>query len=228
MHIRALSYATIPKIIFRAFRVPIAGATVGAGAISYANYKFEGTSILANCCYLYSFVPIEVRQATTGWITSAQETATDVYDAASDGFKAVSSRLADVQLPTMETPQFLKDLFASRDGSGDQSEGKGGKGDGDGSRGPKPDGHDATVAALVAATLSAPAYDSSEDAKAGLGAQPNELMHLTRKLIEIRSMLLSIDQSDALKLPSIVVIGSQSSGKSSVLEAIVGHEFLPK
>ena len=41
-------------------------------------------------------------------------------------------------------------------------------------------------------------------------------------------MLLSIDQSDALKLPSIVVIGSQSSGKSSVLEAIVGHEFLPK
>ena len=53
-------------------------------------------------------------------------------------------------------------------------------------------------------------------------------MHLTKKLIEIRSMLLSIDQSDALKLPSIVVIGSQSSGKSSVLEAIVGHEFLPK
>ncbi|KAI0044912.1 hypothetical protein FA95DRAFT_205149 [Auriscalpium vulgare] len=52
--------------------------------------------------------------------------------------------------------------------------------------------------------------------------------HLTKKLIEIRSMLLSIDQSDALKLPSIVVIGSQSSGKSSVLEAIVGHEFLPK
>ncbi|TFY78170.1 hypothetical protein EWM64_g5839 [Hericium alpestre] len=56
----------------------------------------------------------------------------------------------------------------------------------------------------------------------------NGLMHLTKKLIEIRTMLLSIDQSDALKLPSIVVIGSQSSGKSSVLEAIVGHEFLPK
>ncbi|CAG8577586.1 8482_t:CDS:2, partial [Cetraspora pellucida] len=33
---------------------------------------------------------------------------------------------------------------------------------------------------------------------------------------------------NGLKLPSIVVIGSQSSGKSSVLEAIVGHEFLPK
>ncbi|RKO96951.1 hypothetical protein CAUPRSCDRAFT_7280, partial [Caulochytrium protostelioides] len=33
---------------------------------------------------------------------------------------------------------------------------------------------------------------------------------------------------DAMKLPSIVVIGSQSSGKSSVLEALVGHAFLPK
>ena len=58
--------------------------------------------------------------------------------------------------------------------------------------------------------------------------QEHQLLQLTKKLIEIRSVLLSVDQSDALKLPSIVVIGSQSSGKSSVLEAIVGHEFLPK
>lgn len=57
---------------------------------------------------------------------------------------------------------------------------------------------------------------------------PSDLLGLTKKLIAIRSILLSIDQSDTLKLPSIVVIGSQSSGKSSVLEAIVGNEFLPK
>ncbi|CAG8717098.1 20729_t:CDS:2, partial [Dentiscutata erythropus] len=36
-----------------------------------------------------------------------------------------------------------------------------------------------------------------------------------------------IDHEEGLKLPNIVVIGSQSSGKSSVLEVIVGHEFLP-
>lgn len=59
-------------------------------------------------------------------------------------------------------------------------------------------------------------------------------------MIEIRNMLKSIpppldDENnkeksalDELKLPSIVVVGSQSSGKSSVLESIVGHEFLPK
>jgi GTP-binding protein EngB required for normal cell division len=64
--------------------------------------------------------------------------------------------------------------------------------------------------------------------KGELPKEEHQLLQLTRKLIEIRSVLLSVDQSDALKLPSIVVIGSQSSGKSSVLEAIVGHEFLPK
>ncbi|KAI8982380.1 P-loop containing nucleoside triphosphate hydrolase protein [Mycotypha africana] len=62
----------------------------------------------------------------------------------------------------------------------------------------------------------------------GFSAQDEQLMMLTRKLIEIRSILMSIDHNETLKLPSIVVIGSQSSGKSSVLEAIVGHEFLPK
>lgn len=53
-------------------------------------------------------------------------------------------------------------------------------------------------------------------------------MLLTKKMIEIRGLLQMVGQGTALTLPSIVVIGSQSSGKSSVLEAIVGHEFLPK
>ncbi|ODV78386.1 mitochondrial dynamin-like GTPase [Suhomyces tanzawaensis NRRL Y-17324] len=55
----------------------------------------------------------------------------------------------------------------------------------------------------------------------------DEMMNLTRQMIEIRNLLASIDH-DTIKLPSIVVIGSQSSGKSSVLESIVGQEFLPK
>lgn len=32
----------------------------------------------------------------------------------------------------------------------------------------------------------------------------------------------------SLDLPQIVVIGSQSSGKSSLIESIVGKEFLPR
>ncbi len=163
-----------------------------------------------------------MRRKSQEWIDRAQDTATDVFDSASDALKSVSSAVSEIKLPTIEAPQFLKDLFSTGN-KGDG--GKEGDQEGSGESG-KPGGEEAAVAALVAATLSSPSEPRSDSDNS---ADPrNGLMHLTRKLIEIRTMLLSIDQSDALKLPSIVVIGSQSSGKSSVLEAIVGHEFLPK
>ncbi|AMD22724.1 HHL046Wp [Eremothecium sinecaudum] len=57
----------------------------------------------------------------------------------------------------------------------------------------------------------------------------DEILNLTKQMIEIRAILSKIDSSTAgITLPSIVVVGSQSSGKSSVLESIVGREFLPK
>jgi dynamin-like GTPase MGM1, mitochondrial len=168
----------------------------------------------------------EFRKTSEGWISSVRDTATDLFDTASGGLKAVSEQVQSVNLPTLETPQFLKDLFSPKEGShskGDQNhEERAAPGKG------RPGGDEAAIAALVAATMSSP-LDSAEDAKdLPMDSRQNGLMHLTKKLIEIRTMLLSIDQSDALKLPSIVVIGSQSSGKSSVLETIVGHEFLPK
>lgn len=49
-----------------------------------------------------------------------------------------------------------------------------------------------------------------------------------KKMLEIRETLRIAGCADAVSLPNIVVIGSQSSGKSSVLESIVGHDFLPK
>ena len=42
VHIRAISYSSLPKFAARALRLPIAGATAGAGALGYANYKYEG------------------------------------------------------------------------------------------------------------------------------------------------------------------------------------------
>lgn len=134
--------------------------------------------------------------------------------------------MSEFELPDFSAPQFVRDLFTRSNDANEKSERDTG-GD-NGSRGRRPDDEDSVaVAALVAATLSPPSYSSTSD-DTSTTPQQNDLMQLTRKLIEIRSMLISIDQSDALKLPSIVVIGSQSSGKSSVLEAIVGHEFLPK
>uniref|UniRef100_A0A914XM62 Dynamin-type G domain-containing protein n=1 Tax=Plectus sambesii TaxID=2011161 RepID=A0A914XM62_9BILA len=39
---------------------------------------------------------------------------------------------------------------------------------------------------------------------------------------------VGVDASKVIDLPRIVVVGSQSSGKSSVLESIVGFDFLPR
>ncbi|KAJ7591381.1 P-loop containing nucleoside triphosphate hydrolase protein [Mycena floridula] len=207
MHVRALSYSSIPRFVARAFRVPVGAATVGAGGLGYANYKFE-----------------EVRKQSQAWIGAVQDSATDLFDSAADGIKSITSRVAAVKLPDVETPQFLKDLFTSSSGDGSKED----SGSSGSERPSKPPSDPAAIAALVAATMSSPSDSKAEDSNSGFDIKQNGLMHLTKKLIEIRSMLLSIDQSDSLKLPSIVVIGSQSSGKSSVLEAIVGHEFLPK
>jgi len=145
-------------------------------------------------------------------------------DSASGGLKALTAQVSEFKLPDIQTPKFLQDLFFSHDkeGSGHDGQGKSSHSE------PRSPQDAAIVAALVAATMSSPSEAKPNDTNTAFDLRQNGLMHLTRKLIEIRSMLLSIDQSDALKLPSIVVIGSQSSGKSSVLEAIVGHEFLPK
>ncbi|RKP16523.1 hypothetical protein ROZALSC1DRAFT_8376, partial [Rozella allomycis CSF55] len=51
---------------------------------------------------------------------------------------------------------------------------------------------------------------------------------IIKKMIDLRNILKALGQDNMITLPSIVVVGSQSSGKSSVLESIVGHEFLPK
>lgn len=158
-------------------------------------------------------------------MTSVQDTVSDMFGSASGVVKDVSSRISDVKLPTFETPDFLKDLFSSSEGGGREH---GNEDPGSSSRKKKPDGDDAAALAAMLAATSLSASDSKAAEDDGSDGRQNGLMHLTRKLIEIRTMLISIDQSDALKLPSIVVIGSQSSGKSSVLEAIVGHEFLPK
>ena len=84
------------------------------------------------------------------------------------------------------------------------------------------------AAAAGAATGSALAFEDDDERSNQQAAEDDQMMLLTRKMIEIRNILQTVGQSNTLTLPSIVVIGSQSSGKSSVLEAIVGHEFLPK
>jgi len=120
----------------------------------------------------------------------------------------------------IELPTWMKGMFEGGE--------KTGSGPGDG--GPEPN-QSKGGAAAVAGTGAAFGYTLSpeeDERSAEEGARDDQMMMLTKKMIEIRSILQVVGQSNALVLPSIVVIGSQSSGKSSVLEAIVGHEFLPK
>jgi len=118
--------------------------------------------------------------------------------------------------------KWLSDIF---EGQEESSGGSGGN-----PKGPKQSNAGATAAA-GAATGAAFGYDKEQDGddrREEQIARDDQMMMLTKKMIQIRSLLQTVGQSETLTLPSIVVIGSQSSGKSSVLEAIVGHEFLPK
>jgi GTP-binding protein EngB required for normal cell division len=125
----------------------------------------------------------------------------------------------------VELPEWLQKILRLDEES---QSGDGGSPGGD--RPPKESRAGATAAA-GAATGSAFGYGDSDedDPRPEMEvAEDDQMMVLTRKMIEIRNILQTVGQSSTLTLPSIVVIGSQSSGKSSVLESIVGHEFLPK
>ncbi|RSH92606.1 dynamin-like GTPase mgm1 [Saitozyma podzolica] len=262
VHVRAISFSTIPRMMARAFRVPLYGAAIGAGGFGYANYKLEG-----------------VRNATSEMFNQVGDTLSSAYNTTSDTLsstfatasglsrqvgsqisESVRGAAADVQDGAESFGQGAKDWWAavkeqlpdwnfgdkSVGGSGSSGGGGGsdrgakenkwrpGEGPGESSGGGGGGGE--AMLGLVGAAAMSKAEEERERERektvsdpfsAGAGNE-HQLLQLTRKLIEIRSVLLSVDQSDALKLPSIVVIGSQSSGKSSVLEAIVGHEFLPK
>lgn len=120
-----------------------------------------------------------------------------------------------------ELPEWMQKIFRLEE----STSGDGGNG---GNKLPKD--NQVAAAAAGAAAGSAYAYENTDDGdyQTRREADNDQMMVLTRKMIEIRNILTQVGQSNTLTLPSIVVIGSQSSGKSSVLEAIVGHEFLPK
>jgi hypothetical protein len=49
-----------------------------------------------------------------------------------------------------------------------------------------------------------------------------------RKLINVIDELRDVGLQDYIELPRIAVVGTQSAGKSSLLESISGFDFLPR
>ena len=178
-------------------------------------------------------VNVEAGNYAMDVITKTKETVTDVAGGLFGSARDIAEQTRKGwQNTTDQTdwPEWMQKILRTHDGILEEKGSGSGAGDGGGPEPPKQSRIGAGAAA-VAATTAAYGYDQSpeDDERSGEEmARDDQMMVLTKKMIEIRSILQTVGQSNTLTLPSIVVIGSQSSGKSSVLEAIVGHEFLPK
>ncbi|KAI9838241.1 MAG: dynamin-like GTPase mgm1 [Sclerophora amabilis] len=199
----------LPKLALKLARIPAMFGGAMIAGLAYVQYQAGQAGTYA--------VDLFRRAGET-----ASGTASSMFDAAK-GFTEQTQRGWERTKDDAELPDWMKKVFRFE---GSSSEGGGGSSGPNGS--PKQTG---TGTAAGAATAAAFGYNQSveDDTRSGEEtARDDQMMMLTKKMIEIRGLLQSIGQSGTLTLPSIVVIGSQSSGKSSVLEAIVGHEFLPK
>ena len=214
VHVRAISTSSgLPKFMLRMVRLPLYGMAGATGLYAYTNYKLD-----------------EFKGKLSNFFGSASDTASGMYD-------SLSMRTSSALEGARSSWASFWDRFQSNFEQAREEEAEQERGDESNRPDPEPnhDGMLAAAAAALGATLSGGEHDGEHAEHAEDGApkpvpgSSEELMLLTRKLIEVRNILKSVDHdSDQLVLPSIVVIGSQSSGKSSVLESIVGHEFLPK
>jgi dynamin-like GTPase MGM1, mitochondrial len=208
---RPISFVRVLPKLFTKF------ATLGAAA---------GGATIAGLIYVQNQATA-AGQAISNWFSGVTDGASSVAFEAFDGASDVMSRMRrgwDVTKGKIETPEWMKEIFEGKDGSQGGDKGPGGESPKESRAGAAAAG---TAAVAIGSQYAADA-DEEDDKDGEKNARDDQMMLLTKKMIQIRSLLQTIGQSDSLTLPSIVVIGSQSSGKSSVLEAIVGHEFLPK
>ncbi|KAL8857526.1 MAG: hypothetical protein Q9178_005854 [Gyalolechia marmorata] len=208
--IRTLSfYRVLPNLAVKLVRIPAMFGGAVIGGLAYLQYQATQAGNYA----------ADVLRRTGDWASGTAGGvfggAKDILDQTRTGWARTKDELG------------IADWWRQQSQSGESASGAGGESGGPGGEPPK---QSRAQAAAVAGTGAAFGYTTPEDddRTGEEAARDDQMMVLTKKMIEIRSMLQMIGKSDTLLLPSIVVIGFQSSGKSSVLEAIVGHEFLPK
>ncbi|KAJ3415745.1 dynamin-like GTPase mgm1 [Chytridiales sp. JEL 0842] len=190
----------IPRLGLMLVRLPLAFGAAGAGATGYMYYKVNEFS--------KDIVPDWAKDALNqakDWVSSIDLSNLDL------DFSKLKIEPENVELPINElTGPIVSE--AALPGMEEASKNL-----------------DQMTANVLNAKATPPGAAQQPAGTGPVGTGPDgDLMILTKKLIEVRNLLKTVDNNTNLQLPSIVVIGSQSSGKSSVLEAIVGHEFLPK
>ncbi|KAI2473844.1 dynamin family protein [Annulohypoxylon bovei var. microspora] len=210
--VRNASFARfLPRLMVKFIRIPAMAGGVMIGGIAWIQYQATQAGN-----YAWDIV-INTKDSVTNTATGLFDGAKGIADQTMRGWQNTKEHV--------ELPEWMQRILRVQEeiGTGKQGDGPGGE---------EPPKQSRTGAAIAAgASAAAYGYDqSSEDdpRSADEMAKDDQMMVLTKKMIEIRNILAKVGQSSTLTLPSIVVIGSQSSGKSSVLESIVGHEFLPK
>lgn len=197
----------LPKLAAKFIRIPAMFGGLMIGGVAWIQYQ-----------------AVQVSNSATEMYRNAKGIATDTASSVFGSAKGIAEQIGkgwENTKDSVEMPEWMQKVLRAQEEVG-TGNGKGGGPD-PGSEPP----NKGRAAALASAT--AGAFTIVEDDRDGEEvAKDDQMMVLTKKMIEIRNILSKVGQSSALTLPSIVVIGSQSSGKSSVLEAIVGHEFLPK
>ena len=207
--VRNASFARVlPNLALKLVRIPAMFGAALLGGVAYLQYQAaQAGSYAMDTLRRGRDIANEAAGGFFGSVKNVAEQTKMGWEKTKDG---------------IELPSWIKTIYQGEEGEGSSQGGPGG--------GPPPN-QSRGGAAAVAGTGAAFGYTLSpeeDERSVEEGARDDQMMMLTKKMIEIRSILQVVGQSSALVLPSIVVIGSQSSGKSSVLEAIVGHEFLPK
>ena len=208
--VRNASFARVlPQLALKLVRIPAMFGAAMIGGLAYLQYQATQAGSYA----------MDVLSKGKDWATGTTESvwggAKDVAEQTKNGWDRTKEKI--------QLPEWMRQIYEGGEGSSSSGGGPNGGG-------PKPNQSRVGTAA-GAGTGAAFGYSQSpeEDERTGeQAARDDQMMILTKKMIEIRNILQVVGQQSALILPSIVVIGSQSSGKSSVLEAVVGHEFLPK
>ena len=208
--VRNASFARVlPQLALKLVRIPAMFGAAMIGGLAYLQYQATQAGSYA----------MDVLSKGKDWATGTTESiwggAKDVAEQTKNGWDRTKEKI--------QLPEWMRQIYEGGEGSSSSGGGPNGGG-------PTPNQSRVGTAA-GAGTGAAFGYSQSpeEDERTGeQAARDDQMMMLTKKMIEIRNILQVVGQQSALILPSIVVIGSQSSGKSSVLEAVVGHEFLPK
>ncbi|KAK3373933.1 P-loop containing nucleoside triphosphate hydrolase protein [Lasiosphaeria ovina] len=211
--VRNASFARLlPKLVVKFARIPALFGGLMIGGVAWIQYQAIQVSNSAQ--ELYG----NVKTTLTATASDLWGSAVDIAGQTKRGWQNTKDKV--------EIPEWLDKIMK---GEGEAGNGNGGSG---GPGGPEPPKQSKTgVAAGVSASAAAYGYDQAADNDERTPeeiSKDDHMMYITKMMIEIRNLLQKVGQSSSVTLPSIVVIGSQSSGKSSVLEAIVGHEFLPK